>query len=399
MNQTPAVPDCGVRGSRVGHWWLFVMRGRGRKRHLTDDPAPKPRWAKPPDNYVEVACGVPIFLREWSRSRNKDRNARGAHAEQIETTFKYFLMRRMDQKMQGRKGLGDKSEHTGWTDAQFWEETWEAGVKVSERPIEPFVDDDKDGRPALRINLGQTSSKKQAKFYVSTTLGYAYAVHWTNCMSFDGESLDEFVKAGWEGDHLVDLRTMEVPMTRLAYVCGWIQGIPGRVHDSVTWLRERAADIVTADAELEIQRSDFRECLRVELKDSFTKLEIQRALNGTNTDRTSPINIQASKMWKEYRKKKDQQKVTKAGWAIPSFPWPNCFWEEYKERVLDPRYPNPPDQLEIIDRAEEKEWLPKGVRGTQPYTMRDAWNKLLRKHPIRRVYELWKDQFQYVLDF
>ena len=342
---------------------------------------------------------MPVFIREWSRTRNKDRNARGEHAEQVQTTFKYFLKKRMDRKMQGRVGLGEMKEYTGWTDAQFWEETWEEDAKVSERPIEPYVHEDKNGRPALRICLGQTSNKQRAKFYLSTILGYAHAVHWTNSMSFDGESLDEFVEAGWEGDHLVDLSTMEVPMTRLAYVCGWIHGIPSRVHDSVTWLRERAADIVEADEEREVERADFCEYLRKELEQSFKKLEIKNALSGTNTDRKSPINIQASKMWKDYRQKKNQQKVTKAGWAIISFPWPNCFWEEYKARVLDPKCPNPPDQLEIIDVAEEKEWLPKGVRGTQTYTMRDAWNKLLRKHPIRRVYELWKDQFQYVLDF
>ena len=80
---------------------------------------------------------------------------------------------------------------------------------------------------------------------------------------------------------------------------GWIQGIPGRVHDSVTWLRERAADIVKADAERELERVDFCKYLGKELKQSFKKLEIKNALNGTNTDRTSAFNIQASKMWKD----------------------------------------------------------------------------------------------------
>ena len=133
---------------------------------------------------------------------------------------RWFVERYPDLKLRASRS---KHGDVGWTCARFIQEVWEDGKKVGESTHYPYVQrDEKTGRPAMRISLGMRELKDgekgrrkgdpkrvPLKAYLSTILGFAYN---TTFESDDPERpLDDFMDQGWEGDHLVDLDTMEVP--------------------------------------------------------------------------------------------------------------------------------------------------------------------------------------------
>ena len=118
-------------------------------------------------------------------------------------------------------------------------------------------------------------------------------------------------------------------------------------------------------------------------------------------------------LWDKHKKKIEENRkqnalesrdVNKKFQTVTRIPWPPCFQEEYRERALRAPYTGkqPPATLEIIDpwESDGKPWMPEYVRSLasyRRYTMREAWDHLVRQHGIKRVAKEWQEQFAFVL--
>ena len=125
---------------------------------------------------------------------------------------RWFVERYPDLKLRASRS---KHGDVGWTCARFIQEAWEGGKKVDESTHYPYVQRGDDGRLAMRVHLGMRKVKnkdgsdghERVRPYLSAVLGFAYN------STFDPElSIDDFMDQGWEGHHLFDLDTLEVPM-------------------------------------------------------------------------------------------------------------------------------------------------------------------------------------------
>ena len=125
---------------------------------------------------------------------------------------RWFVERYPDLKLRAYRS---KHGDVGWSCARFIQEVWEGGKKVDESTHYPYVQRDDDGRLAMRVHLGMRKFKKEdgsegrerVQPYLSAVLGFAYNSTFDPNLSIDG-----FMDQRWEGHHLVDLDTMEVPM-------------------------------------------------------------------------------------------------------------------------------------------------------------------------------------------
>jgi len=149
----------------------------------------------------------------------------------------------------------------------------------------------------------------------------------------------------------------------------------------------------------------------------FDKAEISRALNGETDGRTA-VHKTLKGLWEKHQKKIDEnnkknalQKIDDINKknafqfrTITRIPWPKCFEEEYRERVLQAPHTGKraPNTLEILDpwETDGKPWMPEYVRNIESYkryTMREAWDHLVRQHGIQKVAKQWQEQFNFVL--
>lgn len=201
------------------------------------------------------------------------------------------------------------------------------------------------------------------------------------------------------------LLSSQVPYgSHAVYICGWIRGVPRAVHQGMGWLRKEAEKRAMESCEFEQRMVEwektFRDDLKKELSDAFTKLEVDRALKG-EVHRNSKVCKSIAEFKAEYVKGK------KGGVKPPKYQlmWSNSTipteisrnfndYLNYRAKIRKPLLViEPPEEI-----AQPKR-LPPSLRASYRLTNRECFWKLCQHFSIKKVCEAWAADYPDLEDF